>query len=151
VTVAETSSEAVEYATAEIFDLAIVDLRIGRTAAMLESGIEVVRELKKLQPGIAVALVSGYLSVETAVSASRAGADLVKFKPVTIPELLHALGQGEPAAALTAETPSLARAEWEHLQRVLADAKGNVSEAARRLRIFRTSLQRKLKKQAPRA
>ncbi|MBX3161857.1 MAG: response regulator [Deltaproteobacteria bacterium] len=148
---ASTPIAAIEIAQAQLIDLAIVDLRIGRSAAMLESGIEVVRELKRVQPSMAVALVSGYLSVETAVSASRAGADLVKFKPVTIPELLHALQQGDPTPPLTVETPSLARAEWEHLQRVLADAKGNVSEAARRLRIFRTSLQRKLKKQAPRA
>ena len=47
------------------------------------------------------------------------------------------------------QAPSLARAEWEHIQRVLSDCGGNVSEAARRLGIHRRSLQRKLQKFAP--
>ena len=38
----------------------------------------------------------------------------------------------------------LARVEWEHINRVLADCGGNVSEAARVLGIHRRSLQRKL-------
>ena len=44
------------------------------------------------------------------------------------------------------EVPSLARVEWEHIQRVLADCDGNVSQAARLLGIHRRSLQRKLSK-----
>ena len=47
------------------------------------------------------------------------------------------------------KTPSLARAEWEHMNRVLTDAGGNVSEAARRLGLHRRSLQRKLNKYPP--
>ena len=46
--------------------------------------------------------------------------------------------------------PSLARTEWEHIQRVLADCSGNISEAARRLGLHRRSLQRKLGKNPPR-
>lgn len=49
-----------------------------------------------------------------------------------------------------ATAPSLARAEWEHIQRVLSDCGGNVSEAARRLSLHRRSLQRKLRKHPPR-
>ena len=45
---------------------------------------------------------------------------------------------------------SLGHAEWEHIQRVLTDAGGNVSEAARRLGLHRKSLQRKLQKHPPR-
>jgi ActR/RegA family two-component response regulator len=53
----------------------------------------------------------------------------------------------EPACV----TPTLARAGWEHIQRVLLDGNGNgnVSEAARRLGILRQSLQRRLRKHAP--
>jgi two-component system response regulator RegA len=36
--------------------------------------------------------------------------------------------------------------EWEHINRVLADCGGNVSQAARILGIHRRSLQRKLAK-----
>jgi two-component system response regulator RegA len=48
----------------------------------------------------------------------------------------------EPAGG----TPSLARVEWEHINRVLQDSGGNISEAARRLGLHRRSLQRKLAK-----
>ncbi len=47
------------------------------------------------------------------------------------------------------QPPSLARVEWEHIQRVLADCGGNISEAARRLGLHRRSLQRKLQKYPP--
>ncbi len=47
---------------------------------------------------------------------------------------------------LPIDTPSLARVEWEHLQRVLTDCDGNISEAARQLGMHRKSLQRKLAK-----
>jgi two-component system response regulator RegA len=51
-------------------------------------------------------------------------------------------GEGE-------EVPSLARVEWEHIERVMADCGGNLSEAARRLGIHRRSLQRKLARNRP--
>ncbi|MEZ4473670.1 MAG: helix-turn-helix domain-containing protein [bacterium] len=47
------------------------------------------------------------------------------------------------------QAPSLARAEWEHINWVLADCGGNISEAARRLGLHRRSLQRKLQKYPP--
>jgi two-component system response regulator RegA len=40
--------------------------------------------------------------------------------------------------------PSLARVEWEHINRVVTDCGGNISRAARLLGIHRRSLQRKL-------
>jgi two-component system response regulator RegA len=58
------------------------------------------------------------------------------------------LGKSEAPLSL-AETPSLARAEWEYIHRVLADCADNISEAARRLGIHRRSLQRKLQKYPP--
>jgi two-component system response regulator RegA len=47
---------------------------------------------------------------------------------------------------LSPAVQSLARVEWEHIQRVLVDCDGNVSQAARLLGIHRRSLQRKLSK-----
>ena len=74
-------------------------------------------------------------------------------KPADADDILAAFERGEASvfegAETEPETPSLARAEWEHIHRVLADCGGNVSEAARRLGIHRRSLQRKLRKQAP--
>jgi two-component system response regulator RegA len=59
----------------------------------------------------------------------------------------HTAGRAErkPAAA-----PSLARVEWEHIQRVLSDCGGNISQAAKLLGMHRRSLQRKLNKYPPR-
>ena len=52
----------------------------------------------------------------------------------------------DSAAEIEHETPSLARTEWEHIQRVLTDCGGNLSQAARLLGLHRRSLQRKLAK-----
>ena len=58
----------------------------------------------------------------------------------------------EPVAVPLPELPTeaLYRAKWEHIHRVLAACSGNLSEAARRLRIDRRTLQRKLQKRPPR-
>jgi two-component system response regulator RegA len=128
-------------------DLAIVDLRLGSS-----SGINLVRELKADHPELCVALISGYLSVASAVAAVRAGADLILFKPITFREIVRRVEDGAPPPEPSwEETPTLARAEWEHITRVLADCNGNVSMAARRLGIHRQSLQRRLRKYPPRA
>ncbi|MGH9139921.1 MAG: response regulator transcription factor, partial [Vicinamibacterales bacterium] len=69
-------------------------------------------------------------------------------KPVDADQVLAAF-TGEAvafAARSTLAVPSLARVEWEHIQRVLADCGGNLSLAARLLGIHRRSLQRKLSK-----
>jgi two-component system, response regulator RegA len=126
-------------------DLAIVDLRIGST-----SGIDIVRELRDHSAEVPIALCSGYLSVEVTVSAVRAGADIIAFKPITFREILRRLEEDASSEPDLEETPTLARAEWEHIMRVLADCDGNVSAAARRLGIYRSSLQRRLRKYAPR-
>ena len=127
------------------FDLAIVDLRIGAT-----SGIDVVRMLRDHSPELPIALCSGYLSIDVTVAAVRAGADIIAFKPITFREVLQRLEENESEAVDLEDTPTLARAEWEHIMRVLADCEGNVSAAARRLGIYRSSLQRRLRKYAPR-
>jgi len=57
----------------------------------------------------------------------------------------------QPASdASTRPVQTLARVEWEHIQRVLTDCAGNISQAARLLGLHRRSLQRKLSKKAPR-
>jgi two-component system response regulator RegA len=123
-------------------DAAIVDLRLGD-----ESGLELLRALKAEFPRMTLALMSGYLSTDATVLAVKAGADVVLPKPITGRDILKRLEQ--PHLAETSEmgdTPTLAQAESEHIARVLTDTRGNVSEAARRLGIFRSSLQRRLRK-----
>jgi two-component system response regulator RegA len=123
-------------------DLMIVDLNLNGM-----SGIDVIRLLKPEFPQTAVALISGYLSTDITVKAVKAGADVVMSKPITGKDLLSRVVNEEVSEA---ETPSLAQVESEHIARVLADCDGNISEAARRLGIYRSSLQRKLRKSDPR-
>lgn len=140
--------EALILANEDSPEMAVVDLRMpGR------SGLEVVRDLKEVDPSTRVLVLTGYGSIATAVDAVRLGATNYVPKPADADDLIAAFERGEkPALQATSqeyEAPSLARAEWEHINRVLADSGGNISEAARRLGIHRRSLQRKLKKFPP--
>ncbi|MCA9548246.1 MAG: two-component system response regulator, partial [Myxococcales bacterium] len=90
----------------------------------------------------------GYGSIATAIEAVRMGAENYLTKPADADEILAAFAGPQPVEA--EHTPSLARAEWEHIQRVMADCDGSVSEAARRLGLHRRTLQRKLYKDPPR-
>lgn len=123
-------------------ELAVVDLRMpGR------GGLEVVRELLAIDPATRVVVLTGYGSIATAIEAMRIGAVHYLQKPADADQILAAFDPTsvEPTNE-NAEVPSLARVEWEHIQRVLHDCDGNVSLAARLLGIHRRSLQRKLGK-----
>jgi two-component system response regulator RegA len=139
---------AMALARAESPELAVVDLRMpGR------SGLELVRDLKATDPATSVLVLTGYGSIATAVEAIRLGAKDYLPKPVDIDDIIGAFGRTEndkKAIPTDFQAPSLARAEWEHIHRVLGDCEGNVSEAARRLGIHRRSLQRKLQRYPPR-
>jgi two-component system response regulator RegA len=124
-------------------DLAIVDVRLGRDA-----GLELLEPLRAALPSCCIVVLSAYLSVALAVAALRHGADLALFKPVHPAEIIRQVEHRE-AGIPPAVTPTLARAEWEHIHRVLRDCDGNITEAARRLGIMRQSLQRRLRKHAP--
>lgn len=140
--------EGVELARQDSPEMAIVDLRMPG-----KSGLELVKELVEIDPGTKVIVLTGYGSIATAIEAMRIGATYYLAKPVDVDDILTAFRRGETAPLETVPTdyaaPSLARAEWEHLNRVLSDCGGNISEAARRLGIHRRSLQRKLKKIPP--
>jgi two-component system response regulator RegA len=123
---------------------ALVDLRLGA-----QSGLDVVRLLIAIDPATKVVVLTGYGSIATALEAVRLGATHYLTKPADIDEILAAFARvdGSPAEPPMPDvTPSLARVEWEHINRVLADCDGNVSQAARVLGLHRRSLQRKLGK-----
>ncbi len=145
VTTATGGEEALAAARRDAPEFAIVDLRMPGA-----SGIEVLDALRAVDPATRVLMLTGYGSIATAVEATRRGAVGYLPKPADADEIVAAL-TGRPAQEGAAEidTPSLARTEWEHIQRVLADCGGNVSETARRLGIHRRSLQRKLQKYPP--
>jgi len=144
VTTAQTAEQALALAPEAKPDVAIIDLRIAGA-----SGLELLRQLKADWPEMVCVLYSGFLSISHAVQATREGADLVVSKPMPFTEILRRVTEGEPEPSEDEETPTLARVEWDHIARVLEDCGGNISQAARRLGIYRSSLQRRLRKHAP--
>ncbi len=145
VTTAESGEAAIAVARRDAPEFAVVDLRMPGT-----SGIDVLDALRAIDPATRVLMLTGYGSIATAVEATRRGAVGYLSKPADADEVVAALtGRAATDASIEIDTPSLARAEWEHIQRVLTDCAGNVSETARRLGIHRRSLQRKLQKYPP--
>jgi two-component system, response regulator RegA len=136
--------EALAATLTQRFDFAIVDLRMPGL-----SGLSLIAPLRERMPQARVIVLTGYGSITSAVEALRAGAHDYLSKPVDADEVIAAL-TSDAARPAPESAPSLARAEWEHIQRILADCQHNISETARRLGITRRTLQLKLKKYPPR-
>ncbi|MFO0661267.1 MAG: response regulator [Polyangiaceae bacterium] len=135
--------DALTMARQESPEMAVVDLRMPGP-----SGLDLVRELKTIDPTTAIVVLTGYGSIATAVEAMRLGAVHYLSKPADVDDILAAFrGDRRPVEGDDEhEVPSLARVEWEHIHRVLSDCQGNISQAARLLGVHRRSLQRKLSK-----
>ena len=145
---AGTVTEAIAIAGEHAPDLAIIDLRIGD-----ENGIDIVRRLRSMDSTIYLIMLTGWGSIATAIEAVRGGADHYLGKPVDADQILaiyEARENDDATSSAKISVPSLARVEWEHIQRVLIDCDGNISLAAKRLGLHRRSLQRKLSKYPPR-
>jgi two-component system, response regulator RegA len=142
---------AVAAAQTESPEYAVVDLKMPG-----KSGLELVKALNEIDPATKTVVLTGYGSIATAIDAVRLGATYYLSKPADADDIVNAFARGgappldpPPLDSGEYKAPSLARAEWEHINRVLSDAGGNISEAARRLGIHRRSLQRKLQKYPP--
>ncbi|MGN6094372.1 MULTISPECIES: response regulator transcription factor [Luteibacter] len=126
----------------------VLDLKLGD-----ENGLRLIPELQALVPDMRVLLLTGYASIATAVEAIKRGAHDYLAKPVDADAVVRALLDGDSGPgdlddlvdAPDAPLP-LRRLEWEHIQRVLTECEGNISETARRLGMHRRTLQRKLSK-----
>ena len=104
---------------------------------------------------VKIIMLTGYGSIATALTAIKIGADDYMSKPADVDQIVAAYeklfhhGPTDLATYHASDVPSLARVEWEHIQRVLNDCDGNVSQAARLLGLHRRSLQRKLERYPP--
>ena len=131
------------------FSGAIIDLKMPGI-----TGLDLLRELKSIDSELPVVVLTGYGSIATAIEAVRMGARNYLTKPVNPDHLLAALSGApsppEGTAPPPPEVPTLDRVEWEHIQRVLTQCSGNISQTARLLGLDRRSLQRKLAKNPPR-
>ncbi len=140
----ETGERALQLARADTPEFVVVDLRMPGMG-----GVEVVRELHRLDPTTVIVVLTGYGSIATAVDAIRAGATDYLTKPANVDEVVAAFGlaaHGSAPADANPRVPTLACVEWEHINRVLTECSGNISKAAKVLGIHRRSLQRKLGK-----
>ena len=129
-------------------DYAVVDLRMPGL-----SGLELIPSLCELNNGIKIVILTGYASISTAVEAVKLGATHYLTKPADADEIVAAFerSSGESQTDISPTPISLDRLEWEHIQKVLADCNGNISEAARCLGLHRRTLQRKLQKRPVRS
>jgi len=139
---------AIAAMVSSVFQYAILDLRMPGG-----SGLELLAWMSEHRPQVRVVVLTGYSSISTAVDAVRMGAVNYLQKPADADMILAAFARGQApplVASVEYDPPSLARAEWEHINRVLDDCGGNISKAARKLGLHRRTLQRKLQKYPPR-
>jgi len=128
--------------------LAVVDLKMPG-----KSGLELIAAARAVVADMQIIVLTGYGSIATATEAVRLGALSYLPKPADVDDILATFAK-EPGLGLSIDqdefsAPSLARAEWEHINRVLHDCDGNISLAAKKLDLHRRTLQRKLQKYPP--
>lgn len=80
---APTGKDAIAKATAEDFDIALLDLMMPRM-----SGIDVLTEIKKVRPGTKIIMITAFATVENAVDAIKKGASDYISKPFKIETLI---------------------------------------------------------------
>jgi len=129
-------------------EMAVVDLKMPG-----KSGLELIKDALAIHRKMKIVVLTGYGSIATATDAVKLGAVSYLPKPADVDDIITAfshttdLNLDQPDEKFQA--PSLARMEWEHINRVLHDCKGNISAAAKKLGLHRRTLQRKLNKFPP--
>lgn len=125
---------------------AVVDLKMPGP-----SGLALVRRLRELDPQARIVVLTGYASIATAIEAIKMGATHYLAKPSNAEEIIAAFGRtdGEAEVGVVPPPAPVARVEWEHIQKVLAERQGNITDTARALGMHRRTLQRKLAKRPP--
>jgi len=94
--------EALEVIRRGPVDLVLTDLRMPQM-----SGVELLAEVKKRNPEIPVVVMTAYGSVESAVSAMKAGAYDYLSKPIDLDDLLHLVQKVQERQHLIAENREL--------------------------------------------
>ena len=141
-----TSAPPVNQLIALAAEAYLLDLRFGQ-----RSGLDYIEPLRAALPDCRIFVLTGFASIATAVQAVKSGADDYLTKPIDFSVLQSALQGVEPTEPSTEHTDLLSadQIEWEHIQRVLAQQDGNISQTARLLGMHRRTLQRKLQKHRP--
>ena len=125
---------------------AVVDMRLDDG-----NGLDLVGDLRALNPDIRIVVLTGYGNLATAVAAVKAGAVDYLAKPADPEDIVRALtAEAGHRPEAPPEPMSADRVRWEHIQRIYELCERNVSETARRLKMHRRTLQRILAKRSPR-
>lgn len=122
---------------------AVVDLKlVGR------SGLDCVKEIHHRFPDSRIVVLTGFASISTAVEAIKLGACHYLPKPANTDDIEEALqrASGDTSVPVDGTPTSLKNLEWERIHQTLVETEFNISEAARRLRMHRRTLARKLAK-----
>ena len=142
---AQSVEEALNILVKEKFDYGVIDLRLDDG-----DGLEIISELRKLNPNSKSIILTGFGNIANAVSAIKLGAVDYLAKPANIEDIISSLFVEKDEKVPPPEQPMSAnRIRWEHIQRVYELCDKNVSETARRLKMHRRTLQRILSKRAP--
>lgn len=145
---AQDAEQAMELIKKNRPDLALIDLRMPG-----KSGLDLIQMARDFLPSLKIVVLTGYGSIATATEAIKLGVHYYLPKPADVDDILMAFAKDphlpKDSVQQEYEVPSLARAEWEHIQRVLNDCNNNITAAAQKLGIHRRTLQRKLYKYAP--
>ncbi|MBI2942841.1 MAG: response regulator [Candidatus Wallbacteria bacterium] len=152
----ENGEQAMRLLSGVRFDAVVADLKLPGA-----SGLEILQHVRRIRPPSVVILMTAFGTVPLAVDAMRHGAFDFITKPFRVEELEARLREG--LAELTASqcgslvrrpdlesiqplAISMAHHEREELERALAATHGRRAEAARRLRISRNALWKKLRR-----
>jgi len=140
---AETSQQTKQLMQEQTIDWVVLDLRLGA-----ESGLSLAQWVLSHDTNIKIVIITGYASISTAVESIKLGVKNYLIKPVSVDEIIQAFEseQTDVNQPIKQQPLSPRRLEWEHIQKVLLDNDGNVTQAARALKMHRRTLQRKLQK-----
>ena len=142
---AESVKQGITMAKSSPPAFAVVDLRLNDG-----NGLQVVKEIQKVNKSSKVIMLTGYGNIPTTVAAIKAGAIDYIPKPADADDVENALLASPDSRAIPPENPMSAdRVKWEHIHRVFELCNRNVSETARRLKMHRRTLQRILSKRSP--
>ena len=85
---AETGREAEEKISKQLFDLALIDVKLPDT-----DGVDLLQKMQATKPNMIKIILTGFASMDNGIKALNAGADAYLVKPVEPTELLKILKQ----------------------------------------------------------
>ncbi len=110
---AANGTEGISFALKSDFDLALIDLKMPDI-----NGIEVLREIRRKKPYTICYIATAYASYDTAIEATKLGADGYILKPFSPEELVSQLRKGLERRKLLLETERLRKEREESLLEV---------------------------------